>query len=76
MKTVVTIDSLDEERAVLDTPKGSVSMPRGLLPPEAKEGDRVVLELKVDAKATAKAREEIAALRKKIARDADDVTEI
>ncbi len=76
MKTVVTVDSIDAERAVLDTPAGALTVPRGLLPPEAREGDRIVWSLEVDAAATEAARAAIAALRKTIASDADDVTDL
>lgn len=76
MKTVVTVDSIDAERAVLDTPAGAVTVPRSLLPPETREGDRIAWTLEVDPAATAKARDEIAALRKGIATDADDVTDL
>ncbi len=76
MKTVVTVDSIDAERAVLDTPAGALTVPRSLLPPEAREGDRVVWTLEIDAAATAEARAAIAALRKTIATDGNDVTDL
>ena len=76
MKTLVTIDALDGESAVLETPSGSLRISRQLLPAGAKEGDRLWLIFEVDAAETARAREGIAALRKKLATGPDDVTEI
>ena len=76
MKTLVTIDSLDGDSAVLDTPAGSLRIWRQLLPAGAKEGDRLQLSLEVDAAETAPAREGIASLRKKLVTGPDDVTEI
>ncbi len=79
MKPVsVTVDSISEGIAVLDTPHGPVRMPAALLPKGTKEGTRLLLSLQPDPEGEARAREDVRRLRKELGGDREppDVTEL
>ncbi|MBC9783086.1 DUF3006 domain-containing protein [Heliobacterium chlorum] len=57
----VTIDRFEKNWAVIETEDGSTfSLPRSLLPAEAREGDLLLLHIEVDNEATARRREAMA----------------
>lgn len=78
----VTVDAISEGIAVLETPSGTIRLPAALLPDGAAEGTKLTLALSVDPGATARAQDEIRALRASMTRGPgsappdSDVTEI
>lgn len=79
MKTTsVTVDSISEGIAVLDTPAGAVRIPVALLPEGTVEGTRLTLALSLDPTKTAQAREDIRTLRESMTKGRPDpgITEI
>ena len=76
--TPVTVDSIADGVAVLETPAGVIRIPVALLPAGTAEGTKLTLTLSVDPGATAQAREDIRALRESMTRGRPDpdVTDI
>lgn len=60
------VDSIADGIAVLDTPAGPVRMPAALLPEGTAEGTRVTLTLSADPDGTARTRDEIREIRKRM----------
>lgn len=57
----VVLDRIEEEIAIVEKSDGSFEhMPKGLIPPEAKEGD--ILQISVDTESTVDRMEEITVL--------------
>lgn len=63
------IDRFEDDWAVIEYERQTFSLPRKLLPPEALEGDVVAISIKVDVKATAAIKGDIAGLARKVFKD-------
>ena len=63
---MVTIDRFEGSMAVLDWEGVIFSIPRGLIPAEAREGDVITLDIKVEKEATALRKKHINELEKRL----------
>jgi len=67
---MLIIDRFEEEWAVIEHDgRGTFNLPRSLLPEEAREGDVLCLELRIDKQATEQRRREIEELTRELFRD-------
>ena len=53
------IDRFEEDWVVLEFDRKTFQLPRQLVPPEAREGDVILIKVSVDVDATSKLKEEI-----------------
>lgn len=68
----IVIDRIEEEIAIVEKEDGSfVQMTKNLIPPDAKEGD--VLLIKIDKERTIDRKEEITSLMEELWRDREDI---
>ncbi len=65
---MLIIDRFEEDRAVIEYEGGSFSLPRRFLPPGAREGDILRLNVVVDAEETARRRNRIKRLEDELFR--------
>lgn len=69
MKSLLVIDRFEGEWAVLEHEGRTFNLPRRLVPPGAKEGDVVVLDVSLDGRATAERAKKIGDLAGELFRD-------
>lgn len=61
---MLIIDRFEEQKAIIESSKGQIELPKNEIPPESKEGD--VLKIIIDKKATSSRKESIEKLSKKL----------
>ena len=58
-ESMFIIDRFEEDWVVLEFDRKTFQLPRQLVPPEAREGDVILIKVSVDADATSKLKKEI-----------------
>ncbi|BAF58747.1 MAG: DUF3006 domain-containing protein [Pelotomaculum sp.] len=63
------IDRFEGDWAVIEHNRKTFNLPRSLIPPEAMEGDVIIIKVSVDAEATARVKGEVKGLAGRLFKD-------